>query len=203
MNLLMHELISSISQIVLFVIIPFIWWFLTQRTQVAFHTWIGLKPVKKENRKGAIKNSVIILILFCILSIILLFSLKGIETATSEFHGKGILALPVVFVYAIFNTSFPEELLFRGFLLKRLSNKFGFEIGNIIQSLLFGVIHGIIFFSVAGGIKTIIVTLFTGAVGYLMGYINEKKSNGSILPSWIIHGLANLFSSTIVLFSLI
>ena len=48
--------------------------------------------------------------------------IKGIETATSEFTGLGIMAIPAIVVYAAFNTAFPEELLFRGFLLKRLTH---------------------------------------------------------------------------------
>ena len=36
-----------------------------------------------------------------------------------------------------------------------------------------------------------------------MGYINEKKANGSIIPSFVIHMIANLVSSIISLFSLI
>ena len=27
-----------------------------------------------------------------------------------------------------------------------------------------------------------------------MGFVNEKKAGGSILPSWCIHAVANLFS---------
>ena len=34
-------------------------------------------------------------------------------------------------------------------------------------------------------------------------YINEKKANGSIIPSFVIHMIANLVSSIISLFSLI
>ena len=88
-------------------------------------------------------------------------------------------------------------------MLKRLSNKFGFKVGNLIQSILFGIIHGIMFFQLVGGVKAVLIILFTGAVGYAMGVINEKKSNGSILPSWSIHAMSNIFSSLISMFSLI
>lgn len=27
----------------------------------------------------------------------------------------------------------------------------------------------------------------------VMGYINENKAGGSVIPSWLIHGTANLF----------
>lgn len=66
MNLFINKVISSILQIILFAIIPFIWWCITARKQQSFT-----------------------------------------------------------------NTAFPEELLFIGFLLKRLSNKFGFHVANV------------------------------------------------------------------------
>ena len=77
-------------------------------------------------------------------------------------------------------TSLPEEIFFRGFLLKRLSNKFGFKIANVIQSIIFGLLHGIMFFSLVGIVKATIIILLTVIVAYAMGYINEKKANGSM-----------------------
>lgn len=109
------------------------------------------------------------------------------ETATSEFTGLGAAALPAIVVYAAFNTAFPEELLFRGFLLKRLSNKFGFHVANFIQAFLFGLLHGVMFFTLAGVVKAVLIIAFTGAIAWFMGYVNEKCANGSIIPSWIIH----------------
>ena len=54
-----------------------------------------------------------------------------------------------------------------------------------------------------GIVKTIVIILFTGIIAFAMGYINEKKANGSILPSWFIHALSNIFASIIAMFSLI
>ena len=102
--------------------------------------------------------------------------------------------MPSILVYAFFNTSFPEEILFRGFLLKRIGNKFGFTVGNLIQALLFGGIHGILFFSVVGILKSIIITLFTGMIGWIIGYINERKAGGSILLGWGMHAFFNTVS---------
>ncbi|MFI3173182.1 MAG: CPBP family intramembrane glutamic endopeptidase, partial [Eubacteriales bacterium] len=96
-----------------------------------------------------------------------------------------------------------EEIVFRGFILKRLSNKMNFTLANIIQSILFGLLHGVLFFSFVNPVIAFIIIVFTGAIGWFMGYINEEKANGSILPSWIIHGLSNLFSSIMAMFSII
>ena len=83
---------------------------------------------------------------------------------------------------------------FRGFLLKRLVGKFGFTIGNITQSLLFGLIHGIAFSSAAGPQAATGLVILTASIGYAMGYINERKAGGSILPSWCIHAAANVLA---------
>ena len=112
-------------------------------------------------------------------------------------------ALFPALIYAIFNTSLPEEILFRGFLLKRIASKFGYLTANVIQSVIFGLLHGIMFFKAAGVIKTIIIIFLTGLIAFVMGYINEKKANGSILPSWFIHALSNIFASIVAMFSLI
>lgn len=205
MSLFISKIISSIIEIMLFALIPFIWWLVTAKKKMPFLQWIGLKKVEKENRAGAIKFIVCTTIPFFLLSIFFLSMLKGTETATADFAGQGIIAFPAVLVYAFFNTAFPEEIFFRGFLLKRLKNKIGFGIANVIQSILFGGLHGVMFFSLAGIgiIKTIVVSVFTGATAWTMGYINEEKANGSILPSWIMHGISNTASAIFSMFSII
>ena len=161
------------------------------------------KKIDNKNKKSTLINTIVISLVFMTVSILTLYLIKDIETATSEFKGLGISALLPALIYAIFNTSLPEEIFFRGFLLKRLSNKFGFRIANVIQSIIFGLLHGIMFFSLVGVVKAIIIILFTGIVAYAMGYVNEKKANGSILPSWFIHALSNIFASIIAIFSII
>lgn len=203
MDLLMKKLTNSIIQIIIFSIIPFLWWLITSRKKMNFFEWIGLKKVNniKENKLFAWIFSV--LVLFLIISVFILYSLKNVNVASSEFTGLGIKSLLSILIYAIFNTSLPEEILFRGFLLKRIGNKFGFIVSNGIQSLLFGCIHGIMFFSAIGILKSMLIILFTGIIGWIMGYINEKKANGSILPSWFIHAVANIFSGIFYAFQLI
>lgn len=87
--------------------------------------------------------------------------------------------------------------------MKRLANKFGFNIANFIQALLFGLLHGAMFFALVGVLKTILIIIFTGVIAWFMGYINEKNANGSIISSWIIHTISNLFSGICAAFSII
>ena len=194
MNLLIGKILNSIVQILLFTLIPFIWWCITARKKLTFFQWIGIKRVSspKENKTALwIAGTTIV---FMAVSVFILYVVKNVETATSEFLGLGMQALPAVFVYAALNTSLPEELLFRGFLLKRLSHKFGFPIGNAIQSLLFGLLHGAMFLMMTNIPQAILIIGFTGGIAWCMGYVNEQKADGSILPSWCIHAIANIFS---------
>ena len=201
--MLVNKIISSIMQIILFSLIPLIWWLITARKKESFFKWIGLKKIEKENKKSSVVNMLPIAISYLIVSFITIYLIKDIETVTSEFAGMGVSALLPALIYAIFNTALPEEILFRGFLLKRIASKFGYMIANIIQSTIFGLLHGFMFFYVLGIVKTIVIIFFTGIIAFAMGYINEKKANGSILPSWFIHALSNIFASIVAMFSLI
>lgn len=194
MNLFVQKIINSVIQIVLFTLIPFLWWLATARKKESFFQWIGLKSIETDKKNTLAIQIAVTTGVFLIISALMLYSTRDIETATSEFSGLGFIALPSIVIYAVLNTAFPEEILFRGFILKRVAHRFGFTIGNIVQSVLFGLLHGFLFFSLTGVFQTILIILFTGGIGWSMGFINEKKSNGSILPSWGIHAVANLFS---------
>ena len=201
MNLFINKIVSSILQIVLFAIVPFIWWFVTARKHQKFSQWIGLKKI--DGGKRTLIAIVTVSIAFLVLGALTLYMIRDIDTATSEFSNLGVNAIPAIVIYAAFNTAFPEEILFRGFLLKRMANQFDFHIANLIQALLFGLLHGVMFFSLVGVIKAILIIIFTGAIAWFMGFINEKKSDGSIIPSWIIHTISNLFSGICAAFSII
>lgn len=201
MNLFINKVISSILQIILFAIIPFIWWCITARKQQSFTKWIGLKKI--EGGRKTVIATILVSVAFLASGVLTLYVVRGMETATSEFTGLGAAALPAIVVYAAFNTAFPEELLFRGFLLKRLSNKFGFHVANFIQAFLFGLLHGVMFFTLAGAVKAVLIIAFTGTIAWFMGYVNEKCANGSIIPSWIIHTVSNLFSGICAAFLII
>ena len=200
--MLLSMIFSSIAQIILFSLIPFIFWAITSRKKMSFLSYIGIKKIDKTKKKDTFIFSTITLLFFLFLTVYILYITKGIETATSKFSGLGFKGLLSALVYASLNTALPEEILFRGFLLKRFS-RFGFVFGNIVQSVLFGLMHGVLLFSELELLKAILVILSTGGVAFAMGYINEKKANGSIIPSFVIHIIANLVSSVISLFSLI
>lgn len=194
MNLFIQTLINSVIQIILFTLVPFVWWLITARKKMSFFEWIGLRRIDDAKGNKTFLWIAGAMVSFLALSVFMLMSVRGVETATSEFSGLGLAAIPSIAVYALLKTALPEEIIFRGFLLKRIAGKFGFAAGNLIQSILFGLMHGVLFFGTTGIVKAVLITLFTGSIGWLMGYINEKKAGGSIIPSWTIHAAANVFS---------
>lgn len=201
MNII-DQAINAILQLTLFTFIPFSWYLVCNKKCAGFFQWIGLKRPTVLSWT-LLKSVVFTIVAFIVVSVGILYSLKGVATATSTFSGMGIAAFPSALIYVFITTALSEEILFRGFLLKRLSSKFGFNVGNIAQSVLFGLLHGAMFFTLIEIEKVTLIVAFTGIIAWCMGYVNEKKANGSIAPSWIIHGISNLFSTIIAMFSII
>ncbi|MCR5477782.1 MAG: CPBP family intramembrane metalloprotease, partial [Lachnospiraceae bacterium] len=88
----------------------------------------------------------------------------------------------------------------RGFLLKRLQSRFGFVSANTIQAVLFGMLHGIPFFLVTRSVGALLLlTLLPALMGWFEGWLNEKRCDGSIVPSWILHGYINFLTTILSL----
>ncbi|WP_267247218.1 hypothetical protein [Streptococcus sp. Marseille-Q5986] len=50
---------------------------------------------------------------------------------------------------------------------------------------------------------TFFIVFFTGAIVAYLGFVNEKKAGGSIIPSWLMHATANILSGLVSAFSLL
>lgn len=202
MQLFFDKLLSSIIQIILFSIIPFIFWLVFNQSKESFFSWIGFKKIKSGHKASALLMTLLGTAGFMFISILVLYLIKGTKTATSDFSDMGVKAIPAALVYAFLNTALPEEILFRGFLLKRLQNKLRFPLANTIQSILFGALHGVMFFTSTGVFKSAVIIIFTAMIAWFMGYVNEKKANGSLYPSILAHGFSNTISALFSIFSL-
>ena len=172
----LQRTISAFIQILFIILLPSIWWFVTVRGKVPFMEWIGLKAVKRDKVSYLITWIIGGFLLFTAFSIFIFPLTRSIETATSVFSDMGLKALPSILIYSFLQTSLPEELLFRGFLLKRLVNHMPFFFANTIQAIAFGLLHGILFASLVSIKITLFITLFTGVIAAYLGFVNEKKS---------------------------
>ena len=196
MQELINITISSFIQLIGFSIIPFVWWLFTAR-KISFFKWLGLR--KPNFTISVIKLVILISAIASLYTVLMAYILNNIitstQTATTQFSGKGIGALPLILIYAVIQTSLSEEIFFRGFLGKRFNHKFGFKIGNVMQALIFGLLHGIPFGIATGNFLVfILLVLLPGIIGWFQGWINEKCSSGSILPSWGLHAIMNILS---------
>lgn len=187
----LNQTLNAVIQVVLFALVPFFWWLITARKKESFWSWIGLKKIKTENRK----NFVLLLlgsIVFCYALGELAIWLRGdLEAADSAYKGMGAGAIPSILMYAFGQTALSEEILFRGFLMKRLQAKLGFAPAVIIQAVIFGAIHLLMVWGHADLMAGIMIVVYPMVVAVLLSWINEKKAGGSIYPSWIMHGVLN------------
>ena len=203
MTLFMSKLMSGILELFIVSFIPFITWLIWSRKKVGFFDWIGLKKVESQKKRQLLLTILGISLLFLLFSIVVFSWFDSSQTATADFSGKGIGALPAILAYAILGTALPEEIFFRGFLLKRVQGKLGFLGANLVQSLLFGLIHALMFIQIIGYLKAFVILVFISLIAYIFGAINEKKVSGSILPSVFIHALVNTTAGLLFAFSLI
>lgn len=207
MNQLANEIISTTIQVALFTLIPFIFFLFRKDKNVTFLNYIGLvKPTKK-----SVSYILLASILFLIGGLVLIFLDESIKQAvlsppsvtgilrTMGLSGTSIIILLIV---AIFKTALAEEILFRGFIAKQSTNKFGFKTGNLIQAIIFGVIHLFLFWALTKTTITFLLFsfLFSFIAGWTIGYIKEKYANGSIIPGWIAHATGNILSYIIIAF---
>jgi membrane protease YdiL (CAAX protease family) len=200
--MVLNEILRAVTQIAALAAIPFLWWFVTGRKKAGFFHWIGLCKGKITEKQNFAILLVAAVIVAGSMSLVLdLLLPKDIQLANERFNGLGFNALIPAIIFSVFATALPEEILFRGFLGKRLSDKLGFAAGNFIQAILFGLLHGAMLFASFGIEIPLIVIAFTGTLGFLMGCINEK-ADGSILPSIFVHSASNIYASVIVMFNL-
>ncbi|MEG1862891.1 MAG: CPBP family intramembrane glutamic endopeptidase [Oscillospiraceae bacterium] len=109
----------------------------------------------------------------------------------SSFHGMGAKAIIPALIVCFLQNGLCEEILLRGFLLKRLCVKMNFLSANSLHALIFALLHiGVIGENATLlGVFFILLQPFVG--GWMLGYVSQKLFKGSIIPSVILHGLGN------------
>lgn len=201
--MLIEITVNTIFQLILFSAVPFIWWFMSVRKKENFFSWLGFSKPKFDR---PVQTFILMSAVFVALLVVALFMTAFFEDrsvlAAARFERAGLEGAIAIVVYAVFQTGLSEEILFRGFLNKRLSTKFGFAAGNTVQAVLFGLVHGILLFNAAEMWLVALIVPFTAGIGWLLGYLNEKLAGGSILPSWAIHSLANVIPAFLFLFGI-
>lgn len=204
---MINEIISAVLQILVFTLIPFIVYLITRRKVKGFFEYIGFKATTKKALFLALATSLI----FLAGGIFLIFVSEQVRevminppSITGKLREMGFHPVTVVILIVIawFKTSLSEEILFRGFIAKRLVNWLGFQTGNILQAAIFALLHLLLFLALskASVLFLLFIFAFSGTAGYIVEYINEKYGKGSIIPGWIAHALGNTISYSVVAF---
>ena len=211
MQLLMSSITTTIVNLIVFSLLPIIWWFFRHRKEESFFRWIGFF-------KPQLKSKWWVLLVFAILydffynfdftQFVSSETLEYIESSAAVsanvFAGMGVAAILPAFIENFIANGVAEEILYRGFLCKRLISKVGLVKGIILQAVLFGLMHNLLY--ILAGLDVglwyhTLTFIFTGTGALLLGWLNEKIFNGSILPSILLHGTGNFIASMLVAFA--
>ncbi len=92
--------------------------------------------------------------------------------------------------YNIFFVGLIEEILFRGYLLQRLTKEMSHIKALIISSSLFGIYHFPVNYAISP-VEILLIVLYSTFAGFILGFLYLKTE--SIIPSIILHGLHNVF----------
>jgi uncharacterized protein len=207
MNEIINELISAFLQIVVFTLIPFIAFLFRRDKSVSFTKYIGLYSAPRNSILYAIVTSLLFLagaFIFVLLDEGVRAAVFAPNSVTGKLRAMGFngTSLTVLLIIALLKTSFSEEILFRGFIAKRLVHSIGFRQGNIIQAVIFGLIHLMLFWQLTNTTVAPLlgILIFSTTAGWVVGYIKEKYAEGSIIPGWIAHGMGNAISYFLIAF---
>jgi len=201
---MLNEALGAVAQVVAFTLVPLVVYLVRTRSGKDFFRYIGLV---KSNRRA---NLLAVAACLAFAGPILLLSLTSQDfreimfnpasvTGRLRLMGFGMESLAILVVTAVVKTSLAEEIFFRGFIAKRLIGWLGFGRGNVLQALIFGLLHAILFAMITTNAFFLLLIFFVPGFGaWIAAYINEKIAGGSIIPGWISHALANLFAYVLV-----
>lgn len=106
----------------------------------------------------------------------------------------GVTSFLLVWFREAIYVALGEEIFFRGFLGGWLVRRFGFAIGNTVQTLVFLLPHLLLILVSQSLWPIIIVQLIAG---WLLGWL--RYSSNGILPGWLAHSLTNAFGALAVM----
>jgi CAAX protease family protein len=193
-------LLSALLQLLAFSAIPILVHRIWFRKREPLARFLGLYAPERRSVFTALGVAAVVLLSFAALSRLShLDLLSGPNTVASRFEHMNppVVAGICMLLSAYLQTALSEEIFFRGFIAKRSIAAFGVTIGNALQAALFAALHVALIFQLASGVawwQALTFGLLVALGGASLGYLNEVKGNGSIIPSWLAHGTLNLMT---------
>ena len=209
-ELIISSITTTVVNLIVFSIIPILWWLFKHRKEIGFSKWIGFF-------KPQLKSKWWVLLIFAVLYYFfynfdftqfvdketLDYISNSSAVSANAFAGIGVIAILPAFIENFIANGVAEEILYRGFLCKRLCAKFGSVQGILLQAVLFGFMHNALY--ILAGLNVglwyhTLIFITTGMGALLLGWLNEKIFNGSIIPSIFLHGSGNFIATMLVAF---
>jgi len=204
---------TFLSNLALLSALPLIWWAIFHRKKEGFFSFVGLTRPRLGVPIWGLALFLAVYILywwygFDCLEFLVSDRMKEIladnESVTnSSFTGAGWPGFPAALIIGMLANGFCEELLYRGFVQKRLSAKLGATGGILLTATLFGLMHNgmLLLAGIQADIGYHVYTFLSPFFGaLLLGAANEKIYTGSIVPSILLHGIGNTISYAMALF---
>lgn len=116
----------------------------------------------------------------------------GVSLSFAQYQQWELSVLSIIFIFireAIY-TTLGEELFFRGLLGGGLIRRYGFRVGNTLQTVVFVLPHVALVW-IAPQLWPML--LVWGSGGWVFGWLYHRS--GSILPGWIAHTFVNTAST--------
>lgn len=179
-------------QVALFCGIPIIYWFVRRRRETPLRRYLGLVAP----RKTANVSQIAVFSLGYIAVYVIVHFIPTVAALTqpsaSAYEGMGVAAIIPAILVCFVQQALSEEVLFRGFIGKRLNSLLGFAYGNVVQAVIFSGAHVLLSVSETKGPASYLIIFTSIALGgWLLGYLNERLCGGSLVPSILLHGLGN------------
>lgn len=205
MELILDSIVTTVINLIVFSSIPLIWWFFRHRKQIGFFEWIGFYIPKLQSKWYVLVIFAVLYYFFYNFDFTQLVDKETLDyisnssaVSANAFAGIGAIAILPAFIENFIANGVAEEIFYRGFLCKSLCSKFGSVQGIIMQAVLFGLMHNALYILVGLNVGIwyhILTFVFTGMGALLLGWLNEKIFNGSIIPSIILHGAGNFIAT--------
>ena len=191
--MLLSRLANTVANLVLFVLIPFVVYAVVQRRRQGRSLGESLQRVgMQRGEPGFLRYAwaglaIVFAWVWLVPPDLEVITREG--TVQAAFAGAGISVdtLGAALLYALVQTGFAEEFLFRGLIAGSLSRRMTLWRANVVQAAIFLAPHLILLFIVPEH-WPILILIFGGAL--FAGWL--RIASGSMVGPWILHGGANL-----------
>lgn len=191
------EGINVLINIILFSIIPFLWFGLSKRGARGFFRYLGIYVPNEMDVVGSIRIILPIYLITLAANLLVIATGNSQRSTGGVDHNAWCVVLIGLILYGL-KTGIAEEIFFRGFIAKRFYPLLGFFKGNLVQACVFALPH-VVINGPASPIDIAVRVVNAFMLGYAFGYTVEKKSGGSILPVMAAHTIINIVNSSILI----